>query len=255
MPRKFPRLLDRGAQAPDVNVHGALVAGVVEAPHLLQQLGSRERHARVTRELAQQCELARREFHRDAVDASLARAVVDFQSAELQRRTRLGKRRRRSPEHRFHARDDLARRERLGHVVVRTKFEADDAIDFIRARREHDDRHRDLLAPNGSGNVEAVDPRQSDVENQQIGDLARAAQRRVTVGGADDLESLALQMMRKQIANGAVVFGDHDRSYGHAEASARAARAADPAVYYESSELRSMPASGPNLAACSRRMR
>jgi hypothetical protein len=41
------------------------------------------------------------------------------------------------------------------------------------------------------------------------------------------LESLALQVMRKQIANGAVVFGDHDRLYGHAASSARDARSSD----------------------------
>ena len=45
-----------------------------------------------------------------------------------------------SPHDRAHARDQLAGRERLDHVVVGAELEADDPIDLLAARGEHDDR-------------------------------------------------------------------------------------------------------------------
>ena len=36
--------------------------------------------------------------------------------------------------------EHFARTERLGHIIIRAKFEADDAIDLLRFRGQHDDR-------------------------------------------------------------------------------------------------------------------
>ena len=46
-----------------------------------------------------------------------------------------------TPEDRLHARDELARRERLRQVVVCADLEADDAIRLLVASGEHQDRH------------------------------------------------------------------------------------------------------------------
>ena len=50
--------------------------------------------------------------------------------------------------------------------------------------------------------------------------MPRAAQRRLTIGDGDDAKALAFEMMRKQIANGTVVFSDDDRRSGHMLTSA-----------------------------------
>ena len=48
---------------------------------------------------------------------------------------------RRPPENRFDASDELADVERLREIVVGADLEADDLIDVIVTRRDHDDRH------------------------------------------------------------------------------------------------------------------
>src|SRR5947208_1022890 len=52
----------------------------------------------------------------------------------------------RSAQDRAQPSDELARRARLGNVVVRAKLESDDAIDVVAARGEHYDRHAARLA-------------------------------------------------------------------------------------------------------------
>jgi hypothetical protein len=42
---------------------------------------------------------------------------------------------------RFHARDHFAWTVGFAHVVIGAKLESDDAVDFTRARGQHDDRH------------------------------------------------------------------------------------------------------------------
>src|SRR5215510_12352723 len=46
-----------------------------------------------------------------------------------------------TPQHRLHARHQLARLEWLRQVIVRAELEADDAVGDVAARREHDDRN------------------------------------------------------------------------------------------------------------------
>jgi hypothetical protein len=57
------------------------------------------------------------------------------------------------------ARHDLAREERLHHVVVRAELEADDPIDLIAARRQHQNRQQAALAPHRPDDVPTVDSR------------------------------------------------------------------------------------------------
>jgi hypothetical protein len=61
----------------------------------------------------------------------------------------------------LHARDELARVERLRHVVVRTDLEPDDLVDVLVACGEHEDRDVEVLrmrrqssTPSPSGQVE-----------------------------------------------------------------------------------------------------
>jgi hypothetical protein len=68
---------------------------------------------------------------------------------------------------RANARHQLARIEGLAQVVVGAEFQADDAVDIVAARREHQDRRcvgRSQLAQY----VEATDARQHHVENQNL---------------------------------------------------------------------------------------
>ena len=67
------------------------------------------------------------------------------------------------------ARDQLVRAERLGDVVVGAELEPDDAVGFLGARRQHDDRHcgRGRIGAQRVADLEAVDARQHQVEHQR----------------------------------------------------------------------------------------
>src|SRR5579872_6856303 len=55
--------LDLHTQAPDMHVHGALVAEVIETPHLFQQNAPGKDDAPVLHEIEQQIEFARQEVN------------------------------------------------------------------------------------------------------------------------------------------------------------------------------------------------
>ena len=59
-------------------------------------------------------------------------------------------------QHRPHAGQQLAQRERLGHVVVGAQLEAAHAIDLLAARGEHDDRHVDARGAQLAAHVPAA---------------------------------------------------------------------------------------------------
>ena len=62
-----------------------------------------------------------------------------------------GSARRAPAQHRVDARDQLARVERFGQVVVGAHLQADDAVDVLALRREHDDRDRRRLRRAAAG--------------------------------------------------------------------------------------------------------
>ena len=87
-------------------------------------------------------------------------------------------------EHGPDAGDELARAERLDHVVVGAELEAGDPVDLVAAGREDQDRDAGVAADRAD-DVEAVDARQAEVEDERVG-TAGAGERegRGAVGGA-----------------------------------------------------------------------
>ena len=77
------------------------------------------------------------------------------------------------PKQVFDPQHQLARAERLGHVVVRPQFEPLDAILLGGAGGEHEDGDvaRLGVALEQAANLEPVDSRQHQVENQQAGQI------------------------------------------------------------------------------------
>ena len=75
-----------------------------------------------------------------------SRASKSISSSPAKReRARRAARRLRAAEHRAHARQQLARVERLGQVVVGAELEADDLVDVVALGGEHDHRQRRQL--------------------------------------------------------------------------------------------------------------
>ena len=107
--------------------------------------------------------------HSRPVQPRLARAEVDLEAAEAQHfvRQRLG---RRAAQQRLDARQQLARLEGLGQVVVGAQLEADDAVDGLAARGEHQQRQaaRAGVGAQLAREVEAVAVGQHEVEHQRV---------------------------------------------------------------------------------------
>jgi formate-nitrite transporter family protein len=61
----------------------------------------------------------------------------------------------------------------------------------------------------------------TDIEHQDVGKIARGAQRRVAVGYCEHIETFALEMVRQELANRRIVLGHENLQSGHASASAR----------------------------------
>jgi hypothetical protein len=105
----------------------------------------------------------------------------------------------------------LARIERLGKVIVRAHFQADDAIDVFALGRKHDDR--DCLAgcAQATADGKTVFAGQHEVEDDEV--------RRVTlqflvelarIGQRLDLQALFCQVANEKIAQARIVVDDKD---------------------------------------------
>ncbi len=72
-----------------------------------------------------------------------------------------------APQDGPHAGHELARVERFGQIVVGAQLQADDAVDVLAARRQHQHGGQVLLAQQ-SQHVEAAEARQHHIEHDQI---------------------------------------------------------------------------------------
>jgi hypothetical protein len=75
------------------------------------------------------------------------------------------------PEDRIHPGDQFARAERLCHVVVAADLEAEDAIDFLVARRQKQDRRIGIF-PDLAADFQSIHLRHADVEHHELVDVA-----------------------------------------------------------------------------------
>ena len=137
------------------------------APHALHDLVAREHAPRVPRQERQEVELARGQANVASTYAYLARGQVDLELAEHEhvgRGLSAG-----APQDGSHPRHQLARRERLRHVVVGAELEAHDAVRLLAARRQQDHGSRAARADRAT-QLQPADAREHDVEDDQVGD-------------------------------------------------------------------------------------
>ncbi len=123
-------------------------------------------------------------------------------------------------QHGLDARQQLARREGLGDVVIRAALEAGDLVGLLRARGQHDDRDvaRILVAPQLPGQLQPAGVRQHPVEQDEVRPpVADARPRRLAVLGQCDLQAGAPQPESNEVANGLLVLDDQDPGFGHVQ--------------------------------------
>ena len=125
-----------------------------------------------------------------------------------------GVRRTRPAEKRSNPRPEFANRERLRDVVVGAQLEPDHLVELVVARGQHDDRHR-ARGAEALADLQAVEPRQHDVEHDEVDRLLRElAQRLLAVGRLDDRVPVSLQREREHLADRVLVVDEQDRGRG-----------------------------------------
>ena len=122
---------------------------------------------------------------------------------------------RRAPEHGLHPRDELARAERLGEVVVGAGLEAQKPVGFLDASRHHDDRDS-RSASQRACDLQAVDPGQAEVKDDEIGaHRSRRLQSLRSVGRDGDLVTGMPQIVRRDGGDPRLVLDHQYRLSGH----------------------------------------
>ena len=115
-----------------------------------------------------------------------------------------------------HAGDELARAERLHHVVVAADGEADLEIRLAVARGEHEDGHAPV-ALDLAAHAEPVEAGQHQVEHDEVGaEAAAEIDALVAVAGRLDLESLGRQPGRDRGGDARLVLDHRDTLPAHA---------------------------------------
>src|SRR5438093_227175 len=202
-----------GAQAGDVDVDGPRLHEAIPAPHRVQQLLAAEDAPGRAGQDREQLELLGGEVHRVAFHADLEAVAVDLELADLHVRLLLGVAGTGAAGDRADAGEQLARRERLGHVVVGAHLEAEDLVTLLDAAGDHD--HGDVLGVRvlleAAADLPAVELRDHDVEQDQVGvDLARLLEGVGAGGGDDDVVTLLGEIVADQVGDVALVFDDED---------------------------------------------
>ena len=106
--------------------------------------------------------------------------------------------------------EQLTRVERLRHVVVGAKLEADDAVGFLAHRGEHDDGDGRLGAQ-PAREVEAGFAGQHEVEHDElVVPVEPGAAGFLAVAHRGDADALLFQETREQVADVAVIIDDED---------------------------------------------
>ncbi len=156
----------------------------------------------------EQGEFARREFHhmtveRDhaASDVVVQRAVLDDGAGAAHAPARQGS----------HPGFELLQREGLGHVVVGAEVEAAHLVFHTVGRGENEHRHGGAACAQLAQHLEARQPRQPQVENQQIefAGLQRGVGA-VAVGHLIDRITQSAQRAQQAVGQDPVIFGNQN---------------------------------------------
>src|SRR5229473_8368509 len=157
------------AQAADVHVHAARSDETIGAPDGIEKLVARENAIRPRSKVIEQPEFERAERNGLPGMTDAIRRRIDGQLADLNGAGRVG-RRLRATEQRFDARQQFARAERLGHVIVGTHLQAHNTIGFFAARGEHENGQtiERVIPANFPADIEPGNFGKHEVEKQEI---------------------------------------------------------------------------------------
>ncbi len=114
------------------------------------------------------------------------------------------------PQYRTQPQQQLARVERLGHVVIGAHFQAEDAVGRAATRGQHDHRQGGLLAQL-LAQRQPILAGQHQVQHHRVeGPGSQCRAHAITVAGDDGLQALLAQVLGEQGADLRIVIDDQD---------------------------------------------
>ena len=185
--------------------------GVRFAPDLAQQLRAGDDLPGVADQRVEQAVLERRQLHGLAAHRHLVAVAVDAKFAAVEHALgRFADRAVAVAHGDADARQQLARAERLGQVVVGARVERPHLVAFLVARRDDEDRAREPGAQLAD-DVDAVEVGQAEVEDDEVrpaalGDRERFGRR----GRLDDAVAVDAQRDAQEAADLRFVFDHQD---------------------------------------------
>src|SRR5690349_574467 len=165
-------LAELPAQRRDVHVERLGRAEPVLVPHLRHDPLSGDGGAGVLHEEGEQVELPGPELDLLARHPQPAGVAVELDVADREGCGRGRYRGGRAPQVRSDARQELGEPERLGDVVVATGIETEHDVDLAVTRGEDHDRHVRVGPADPAAHLDAVEIRQTEVEQDQLGPVA-----------------------------------------------------------------------------------
>jgi hypothetical protein len=201
------------SQLRNMDVDSARPSRKGKAPNALEQAVTGDDPAGVFDQLGQKLELQRAQWNRRSGNRDSSLAPVEANVAELDDagllRSRLS-----APQDCAHARNELAGRERFGHIVVGTKLEPDDPINLLVARGQDQNRHASAR-PKLSTYLETVEIGQGEIkhDNPRVVPLDRL-EPCLTGVFADGSEACPFEIGDYQRTNSLVVL-NHNRGRAH----------------------------------------
>ncbi|TPW17509.1 MAG: prephenate dehydrogenase [bacterium] len=110
---------------------------------------------------------------------------------------------------------ELEEAERLGDVVVRAELQAQDLVDFLPARGEHDDRQLVAVGADLAADVEAAHLGQHDIQDHEIGcGIAGEPEPGGAILGHGDGVTLVLEAVLQRDGHRGIIFDDQDSGHG-----------------------------------------
>jgi hypothetical protein len=136
---------------------------------------------------------------------------VDPQAVVLDRLPPIGALRQlRPPQERPNAAPELADRERLRDVVVRTDLQTEHLVDLVVAGRQHDDGNG-AQGTHAAAHLEPVHPGEHEIQNDEIGMIGgKALEGFLPAPRLDDLVSLPLERVGQELLNGLLVVDEQN---------------------------------------------
>ena len=199
-------------QVRHVDVHGAGLTVEVEAPRLLKNLLAAEDESAVFGEGEEQIEFLCAQAQRGRIDSDLPSGWVNRQVAESNRGgvfapvDAIP-----APQNRFDARNEFARVEWLGQVIVRAEFETEDLVDIFVAGGEHENRGGVIRGAQSAADFETVELRQHHIQHDQGGMFAvRQIERGFAVLRSEDAKTFAFEVHARELDDGGFVVYEED---------------------------------------------